>query len=321
MNKTKWMSTERFFDFVAFHQNPMDGLMYCAACEASEKDVKMTVDHIRPRIQGGTDDTSNLQPLCTSCNSRKHSRPDAYWGRRYYFDGNIDKSRLRASQSDFVMGAVENTEDFFGRPYSTINRKLFTFVQTVGAGKTLGMFALPFAINTVAEENAPRIDKVLIVTKDKSLRDQLARELVEEPLNFGIVTRAPTVLTISGSQMMSDNSVPHDIAVMCPNMLWPRAEGNEGDNAEFAWHPFAEQMMARYPLIIFDEMHYAYANIDRLIKVASNSLVFGFTASPIDEAGELLEDMVLMSVFGYDAAQINDGSMKFINFQQENLNA
>ena len=41
---------------------------YCASCHATEK---LTVDHIVPIVHGGTDNLSNLQILCRSCNSRK----------------------------------------------------------------------------------------------------------------------------------------------------------------------------------------------------------------------------------------------------------
>ena len=36
----------------------------------------LTVDHIRPKSQGGSDRPSNLRVRCRSCNSRKHDKPD-----------------------------------------------------------------------------------------------------------------------------------------------------------------------------------------------------------------------------------------------------
>lgn len=35
-----------------------------------------TVDHVIPRSRGGTDDESNLQALCATCNGRKAARED-----------------------------------------------------------------------------------------------------------------------------------------------------------------------------------------------------------------------------------------------------
>lgn len=43
----------------------------CPSCNLSEPGVKLTVDHVIPLSQGGTNWISNIQPLCRSCNSKK----------------------------------------------------------------------------------------------------------------------------------------------------------------------------------------------------------------------------------------------------------
>lgn len=43
----------------------------CTMCGTADD---LTVDHIVPKVAGGTDDRSNLQVLCRRCNSAKATR-------------------------------------------------------------------------------------------------------------------------------------------------------------------------------------------------------------------------------------------------------
>ncbi|WP_316979544.1 HIT domain-containing protein [Shumkonia mesophila] len=58
----------------------------CEACGVSNQERALQVDHILPRTQGGSNDLSNLQALCSTCNAQKldrditdfHSAHEAY---------------------------------------------------------------------------------------------------------------------------------------------------------------------------------------------------------------------------------------------------
>lgn len=46
----------------------------CAKCGKPLPLEKTTIDHLIPKYRGGTDDMSNLIPMCKRCNKQKGSR-------------------------------------------------------------------------------------------------------------------------------------------------------------------------------------------------------------------------------------------------------
>lgn len=62
-------SAEEWFDLCDKYDN------ICLCCRQSKP---LTVDHIIPLSKGGTNDISNIQPLCISCNSKKKTKTIDY---------------------------------------------------------------------------------------------------------------------------------------------------------------------------------------------------------------------------------------------------
>ena len=55
----------------------------CQSCGKISAQTKLSIDHIIPLSRGGTNDISNLQTLCLTCNKRKTNKID-YRFNRYF---------------------------------------------------------------------------------------------------------------------------------------------------------------------------------------------------------------------------------------------
>ncbi|MEA5598644.1 HNH endonuclease [Rivularia sp. UHCC 0363] len=55
----------------------------CQSCGKREEESSLTIDHIIPLARGGSNDISNLQTLCFTCNCQKTDNIDDRF-RRYF---------------------------------------------------------------------------------------------------------------------------------------------------------------------------------------------------------------------------------------------
>lgn len=55
----------------------------CQSCGKTNKEARLTIDHIIALARGGSNDLSNLQTLCWECNRKKLHDHDRRFRRRF----------------------------------------------------------------------------------------------------------------------------------------------------------------------------------------------------------------------------------------------
>jgi diadenosine tetraphosphate (Ap4A) HIT family hydrolase len=89
----------------------------CELCGISAEYKALEADHILPRNHGGSDDLSNLQALCYSCNAMKRDRDDTS------FRGMADTYRYRVADCPFC--ELPNSRVLFENELSVATRDSF----------------------------------------------------------------------------------------------------------------------------------------------------------------------------------------------------
>lgn len=317
LNKASWMDSETWTKFIAkWGRNPQCRHQGC-------NELADTVDHIHARRNGGTDDIANLQPLCRKHNSQKGIKPDAYWEKNFFFDHHrINIGNLRTAQRREGWDRIDlDYQDWFLRPWNQINRTIYGNFWIVGAGKTIAPVVQACALNYIIQKNLgkshPRINRILILTKEQAIRDQIANSLrsqedkgENELVKYGISSTAPRVGVIEDGWQLKDYPTLElcDIWVSCIHQFFETNHNPKDD---------LSMILAQFPFIAIDEPHHALDQVLNIVQKAVDSLVFGYTGTPIEADGKALSQFTLLSVYDYDDANENDHSMKYVSDKEE----
>ena len=301
MKKPHWLSNSVFEELLEKYNR----IPRCVVTGKTEADgIRLSVDHIKPRYQGGTDEVSNLQFMEIGLNCRKGASDDMFWGREFWFDTKPNMEFARTAQKD-AFNEILRCANWFAQPMSAISRLLYIFPWIVGAGKTLNILTSSCALNAVMRQalgSVRRANRILVLAKEQAIRDQLDKDLREDSVKYKLFQKAPKVEVVESSWRFRDGNLDQaDVVVACIQQLF------EMDDRELA------ALLHEFPLIWIDEPHWAVQQVLRIIAAATTSICLGNTGSPIDNAGELLQLMVAVNIFGYQDADEGDRSVKFLD--------
>lgn len=300
-NRPTWLPVHKW---VAFRER--FPIPQCLECGSEDN---MTVDHIIPRDADGTDDLSNLQPLCLQCNVRKRTGADVRWSEPTYFDQDPALINARPFQNVPYSLITKAYPKLFRRPISQNSRVLMLMQATTGAGKTGGMIVAALAVNhetrLACGSAAPRVRRCLIITKEQSIRAQITRELRQElSQQWKIMDQPPVVEEFEGRSNITqiDRKPKFDIGVVCVQTLWELAASERA------------QVLNQFEVIHLDEPHWGFPNYIRdIVASAQYAITFGWTATPCTKEGRPLKDgSVLFGSYSYADAISRDGTLKYI---------
>jgi len=88
----------------------------CYYCGTDDFET-MSIDHMTPKAQGGTDDVDNLVMCCKSCNSRKRDKNIEQY--RLYLE-NIDFPEFTKAQIEYLKGLYGDMPAVRSNPDRTI---------------------------------------------------------------------------------------------------------------------------------------------------------------------------------------------------------
>lgn len=311
VEKPTWMSMQQWRELLALY----GGVPICAYTGKTASEAKLVVDHIVPVSRNGKNEVSNYQFLSEEENLKKWAKEDKYWSQDFYYDKPHNPNSFRHAQYYLAYRKILDYADHFKKPWSQINRVVHLLAWITGTGKTMSIHAISFALNQILKrENGiayPRIDRILVLTKEQSIRDQLARELKEEVVEYGICKIKPRVGIVKSSDKLDNDwwLEQNDIVICCLQQVWKRDNGISRDNIE--------QILGKFAVIFFDEPHYAVRQVAELAEQATKSLCFGLTSTPINAKGNILESYVLFSQCGLREVWQEQKNLKYLSASKE----